>query len=236
MIGESNIMKNILIVEDSQEIVELIKIYLEQEEYYVFVADDGKKAINIFEQEDIHLIVLDIMLPELNGYEVIKLVRKQSNVPVIILSAKNQDNDKILGLNLGADDYLSKPFNPLELVARINAQIRRFYDLGGSKETQQEEITIGHLTLDQRECKLYKGKKEIDLTYTEYKILKLFMNEPGRVFTKSQIFELVWEEEYLYTDNTVVVYISKLRDKIEEDSKNPQIIKTVRGLGYRFEK
>lgn len=229
-------MKNILIVEDSQEIIELIKIYLDQEQYYIFTASDGKEAINIFEQEDIHLVVLDLMLPIMNGYEVIKMIRNQSNIPVIILSAKNQDNDKILGLNLGADDYLSKPFNPLELVARINAQMRRFYDLGGSNEKQEEKVVIGELTLDQRECKLYKGNEEIDLTYTEYKMLKLFMSEPGRVFTKAQIFELVWEDEYLYTDNTVVVYISKLRDKIEEDSKKPQIIKTVRGLGYRFEK
>lgn len=229
-------MKNILIVEDSQEIIDLIKIYLEQEEYSIYEACDGKSAINIFEKEEIHLVVLDIMLPKLNGYEVIKRLRKRSNVPVIILSAKNQDADKILGLNLGADDYLAKPFNPLELVARINAQMRRFYDFGGSKEKQDEKVIIGDLMLDQRECKLYKKDKEIDLTYMEYKLLKLFMTEPGRVFTKAQIFELVWESEYYYTDNTVVVYISKLRDKIEDDSKNPQMIKTVRGLGYRFEK
>lgn len=229
-------MKNILIVEDSQEIIDLIKIYLEQEEYFIYAACDGKTAINIFEQEEIHLVILDIMLPELNGYEVIKRIRKRSNVPVIILSAKNQDTDKILGLNLGADDYLAKPFNPLELLARINAQMRRFYDFGGSKEKQDEKVIIGDLMLDQRECKLYKKNKEIDLTYMEYKLLKLFMTEPGRVFTKAQIFELVWENEYYYTDNTVVVYISKLRDKIEDDSKNPQRIKTVRGLGYRFEK
>ena len=229
-------MKNILIVEDSQEIIDLIKIYLEQEEYSIYEACDGESAINIFEKEEIHLVVLDIMLPKLNGYEVIKRLRKRSNVSVIILSAKNQDADKILGLNLGADDYLAKPFNPLELVARINAQMRRFYDFGGSKEKQDEKVIIGDLMLDQRECKLYKKDKEIDLTYMEYKLLKLFMTEPGRVFTKAQIFELVWESEYYYTDNTVVVYISKLRDKIEDDSKNPQMIKTVRGLGYRFEK
>lgn len=229
-------MKNILIVEDSQEIIDLIKIYLEQEEYFIYAARDGRIAVNLFEQEEIHLVILDIMLPELNGYEVIKRIRKISNVPVIILSAKNQDADKILGLNLGADDYVAKPFNPLELVARINAQIRRFYDFGGSKEKQDEKVIIGELMLDQRECKLYKKNREIDLTYMEYKRLKLFMTEPGRVFTKAQIFELVWENEYYYTDNTVVVYISKLRDKIEDDSKNPQLIKTVRGLGYRFEK
>ena len=191
-------MKNILIVEDSQEIIDLIKIYLEQEEYSIYEACDGESAINIFEKEEIHLVVLDIMLPKLNGYEVIKRLRKRSNVPVIILSAKNQDADKILGLNLGADDYLAKPFNPLELVARINAQMRRFYDFGGSKEKQDEKVIIGDLMLDQRECKLYKKDKEIDLTYMEYKLLKLFMTEPGRVFTKAQIFELVWESGSLY--------------------------------------
>lgn len=228
-------MKKILIVEDSNEIIELIKIYLEQEEYDILTAGDGEEAIELFETEELNLIVLDIMLPKLNGYEVIKRIRKQSNIPVIILSAKTQDTDKILGLNLGADDYLSKPFNPLELVARINAQMRRFYNLGGSRELQNERITIGDLTLDQRECKLYKDNEEIELTYMEYKLLKLFMTEPGRVFTKAQLFETVWENEY-YTDNTVVVYISKLRDKIEKDTKNPKIIKTVRGLGYRFEK
>lgn len=229
-------MKNVLIVEDSQEIIDLIKIYLEQEEYFIYEACDGKTAIHIFEKEEIHLVILDIMLPELNGYEVMKRIRQRSKVPVIILSAKNQDADKILGLNLGADDYLAKPFHPLELVARMNAQMRRFYDFGGSKEKQDEKVMIGDLMLDQRECKLYKKNKEIDLTYMEYKLLKLFMTDPGRVFTKAQIFELVWENEYYYTDNTVAVYISKLRDKIEDDSKNPQIIKTVRGLGYRFEK
>lgn len=228
-------MKKILIVEDSNEIIELIKIYLEQEEYDILTSGDGEEAIELFETEELNLIVLDIMLPKLNGYEVIKRIRKQSNIPVIILSAKTQDTDKILGLNLGADDYLSKPFNPLELVARINAQMRRFYNLGGSRELQNERITIGDLTLDQRECKLYRDNEEIELTYMEYKLLKLFMTEPGRVFTKAQLFETVWENEY-YTDNTVVVYISKLRDKIEKDTKNPKIIKTVRGLGYRFEK
>ena len=216
--------------------VKKVLVEVLKQESTIYEACDGESAINIFEKEEIHLVVLDIMLPKLNGYEVIKRLRKRSNVPVIILSAKNQDADKILGLNLGADDYLAKPFNPLELVARINAQMRRFYDFGGSKEKQDEKVIIGDLMLDQRECKLYKKDKEIDLTYMEYKLLKLFMTEPGRVFTKAQIFELVWESEYYYTDNTVVVYISKLRDKIEDDSKNPQMIKTVRGLGYRFEK
>lgn len=154
-------MKNVLIVEDSQEIIDLIKIYLEQEEYFIYEACDGKTAIHIFEKEEIHLVILDIMLPELNGYEVMKRIRQRSKVPVIILSAKNQDTDKILGLNLGADDYLAKPFHPLELVARMNAQMRRFYDFGGSKEKQDEKVMIGDLMLDQRECKLYKKIRKL---------------------------------------------------------------------------
>ena len=152
------------------------------------------------------------------------------------MSAKGQDEDKILGLNLGADDYIVKPFNPLELTARVSAQLRRFYSLGASSDTSLEQIKINNLVLDQRECKLFMDGNEIELTYMEYKLLKLLMNEPGRVFTKSQIFENVWDEEYSYADNTVTVYISKLREKIEVDSKNPKLIKTVRGLGYKFEK
>ena len=169
--------ERILVVDDDRDIVATLKIQLEKEDFEVLCAYDGQEALDILETQEVHLILLDIMMPKMDGFSAIMKIRENRNIPILVMSAKSEDSDKILGLNLGADDYLSKPFNPLELVARINAQIRRFYDLGGSKETQQEEITIGHLTLDQRECKLYKGKKEIDLTYTEYKILKLF-NQP----------------------------------------------------------
>ena len=229
-------MINILVCDDDKEIVEAIDIYLTQEGYHILKAYDGEQALKLLETEEVHLLILDVMMPKLDGIRATLKIREKHSIPIIILSAKSEDVDKILGLNVGADDYVTKPFNPLELVARINAQIRRFYDFGGSKEKQDEKVIIGELMLDQRECKLYKKNREIDLTYMEYKLLKLFMTEPGRVFTKAQIFELVWENEYYYTDNTVVVYISKLRDKIEDDSKNPQLIKTVRGLGYRFEK
>ena len=229
-------MYNIVVCDDDKEIVEAIDIYLTQEGYHILKAYDGEQALKLLETEEVHLLILDVMMPKLDGIRATLKIREKHSIPIIILSAKSEDVDKILGLNVGADDYVTKPFNPLELVARINAQIRRFYDFGGSKEKQDEKVIIGELMLDQRECKLYKKNREIDLTYMEYKLLKLFMTEPGRVFTKAQIFELVWENEYYYTDNTVVVYISKLRDKIEDDSKNPQLIKTVRGLGYRFEK
>lgn len=229
-------MRNILIAEDSKEIVDLIKLYLEADDIVIIEANTGKQALAIFNKMKIDLVLLDIMLPEMNGYEVIKEIRKKSNLPIIFMSAKGQDEDKILGLNLGADDYVVKPFNPLELSARVSAQLRRFYSLGASSDTNMEKIVVNNLVLDQRECKLFNNGEEVDLTYMEYKLLRLLMNEPGRVFTKSQIFENVWEEEYSYTDNTVTVYISKLRDKLEVDSKNPKLIKTVRGLGYKFEK
>lgn len=229
-------MKNILIAEDSKEIVDVIRLYLEANDVKIIEVNSGKQAVDVFNKMQIHLVLLDIMLPEMNGYEVIKEIRKKSNIPIIFMSAKGQDEDKILGLNLGADDYIVKPFNPLELTARVSAQLRRFYSLGASSDTSLEQIKINNLVLDQRECKLFMDGNEIELTYMEYKLLKLLMNEPGRVFTKSQIFENVWDEEYSYADNTVTVYISKLREKIEVDSKNPKLIKTVRGLGYKFEK
>jgi len=229
-------MRNILLVEDSKDIVDLIKLYLEADDIRIIEAADGKQALDLFNGMQIHLVLLDIMLPRMNGYEVIKEIRKKSNLPIIFMSAKGQDEDIILGLNLGADDYVVKPFNPLELTARVSAQMRRFYSLGASNDTGLEQIKVNNLVLDQRECKLFNNGKEVDLTYMEYKLLKFLMNEPGRVFTKSQIFENVWEEEYSYTDNTVTVYISKLREKLEADSKNPKLIKTVRGLGYKFEK
>lgn len=229
-------MRNILIAEDSKEIVDLIKLYLEADDIKIIEVNTGRQVLEIFNKMQIHLVLLDIMLPELNGYEVIKEIRKKSNLPIIFMSAKGQDEDKILGLNLGADDYIVKPFNPLELTARVAAQFRRFYSLGASSDTSLEKIKVNELVLDQRECKLFHNGDEVELTYMEYKLLKLLMNEPGRVFTKSQIFENVWEEEYSYADNTVTVYISKLREKLEVDSKNPKLIKTVRGLGYKFEK
>lgn len=229
-------MKNILIAEDSKEIVDVIRLYLEANDVKIIEVNTGRQAVDVFNKMQIHLVLLDIMLPEMNGYEVIKEIRKKSNIPIIFMSAKGQDEDKILGLNLGADDYIVKPFNPLELTARVSAQLRRFYSLGASSDASLEQIKINNLVLDQRECKLFMDGNEIELTYMEYKLLRLLMNEPGRVFTKSQIFENVWDEEYSYADNTVTVYISKLREKIEVDSKNPKLIKTVRGLGYKFEK
>ncbi len=226
----------ILVVEDSVDIVELIKLYLEIEQFNYIIANDGRRAIQILNEEKIDVIVLDIMIPIINGYEVLKKVREHCNLPIIILSSKNMDNDIILGLNLGADDYVTKPFNPLELMARIKAQLRRFHKLGAGDTSEAEaDIRLQDLHLKCRECQLIKKESYVDLTYMEYKLLKFLMSSPGRVYTKKQLFTHVWEEDILYSENTIMVYISKLRDKIEDNPKEPRYIKTIRGLGYKFE-
>ncbi len=202
-------MFTILIVEDSKEILDLMVLHLE-DKYNLIKAEDGINAIKIAKKEKIDLLILDIMLPLVNGYECMKAIREKKNIPIIIVSAKSTDEDKIIGLQKGADDYLAKPFNPLELVARVDAQLRRFYEFGSAEEIQEEVICFQNLKLDCKECCLYKDEEKICLTNKEYKLLKLLMNNPKRVFTKKAIFEAVWEDEYLYDSNTIMVYISKL--------------------------
>ncbi|MEG2450491.1 MAG: response regulator transcription factor [Clostridia bacterium] len=228
---------NILVAEDDADIVRLIRLYLENEGYHVFWAENGKRAIEIFKSEKIDLALLDIMMPVLDGYEVTKQIRATSNIPIVILSAVNLDSDKILGLNLGADDYLTKPFNPLELVARINANLRRFYKLGQAKSTVNDgRIALGELTLDTHMLSLEKRGQPIMLTATEFKLLMMLMKSPGRVFTKAQMYEEVNGDFYDGDECTIMVHISNLRDKIEDNPKTPKYIKTVRGLGYKIEK
>ena len=223
----------ILVADDEKEIRELLRLYLENSGYKVVEAEDGEKAMEILQKTHIDLCLLDIMMPKLDGYHVLQEIRKKSNIPVIILSAKDTDSEKILGLNLGADDYMGKPFNPLEAVARVNSNIRRFYSLG-TGSLAQEKITVKDLVLDLDACELKRGDKYIDLTSVEYKIMELFMKHPGKVFTKQQIYEYGWGEEFIVADNNIMVCISKLRDKLDE---NPSAyIKTIRGLGYRLEK
>jgi len=223
----------ILIADDEKEIRELLRLYLENEHYQVLEAEDGQQALDLLRRQKIDLCILDIMMPKIDGYRVLKEMRKDSNIPVIILSAKDADSEKILGLNLGADDYIAKPFNPLEAVARINSNIRRFYSLGTSAGVQ-ELISVRDLTLDPDGCELKRGEEVIDLTSVEYRIMELFMKHPGKVFTKQQIYEYGWGEEYIIADNNIMVCISKLRDKLAEDPS--EYIKTIRGLGYRLEK
>ncbi len=223
----------ILIADDEKEIRELLRLYLENEGYLVIEAEDGQQALDTLRRQKIDLCLLDIMMPKVDGYRVLKELRKDSNIPVMILSAKDADSEKILGLNLGADDYMAKPFNPLEAVARVNSNIRRFYSLGTNSGVQ-ELLKVRDLTLDPDACELKKGESVIELTSVEYRIMELFMKHPGKVFTKQQIYEYGWGEEFIVADNNIMVCISKLRDKIDEDPL--AYIKTIRGLGYRLEK
>lgn len=228
----------ILVAEDDKDIAEVIKLYLENENYEVILAENGLLAYEQIVSSRIDLAVVDIMLPKMNGYELIKKMREISNVPVVILSAKNQDSDKILGLDLGADDYLTKPFNPLELIARIKSNIRRYYSLGSKSEEGSREhiLQVGELVLDSESVTLTKGETQITITPTEFKMLSLFMKSPGKVFTKMQIYQAVNGECYVNDDNTLMVHISNLRDKIEDNPREPKYIKNIRGIGYKIEK
>lgn len=231
-------MYKILVADDEVEIVELLELYLEKEGYKIIKCYDGIDAWNILSTQRVDLAILDIMIPGLDGYKLVRKIREIMNIPVIMLSAKNTPNDKILGLGLGADDYVTKPFDPLELMARVSAQIRRYYDLKGMQDMQENEIykkDLGRLSIDENKCLIYKDNKELIMTGKEYKILKLLMLNEGRVFTKRQIFEKVWGEEYFGDDNTIMVHISNIRDKIEDNPKKPSFLVTVRGLGYKFQ-
>lgn len=227
----------ILVAEDDVDIIALLRLYLENANYEVISAENGKEALLAVENEQPNLFICDIMMPKMSGYEVIKTIRDRgNNIPILVLSAKNQDSDRILGLDIGADDYMVKPFNPLEIVARVNAMLRRFYKLGSSDMSDSMTFTVGELRLDVEKARFSKKNEEILLTPTEFKIMTLLMKNPGRVFTKVQIYEHVNGEYYENDDNTLMVHMSKLRDKIEDDSKNPRYIKTVRGLGYKLDR
>lgn len=228
-------MYQILVIEDHKEISDIVKLYIEDENREVILAYDGEEGLTQFYNNKVDLIIVDIMLPKKDGYSVIKEVRKTSNIPIIVLSSKNDDTDKILGLNVGADDYLEKPFNGLELSARVNAQLRRFYKLGSDTPTNTT-ISFKGFVLDLEEFRVEKDNQEILLTTIEYKILKLLISHPGRVYTKSQIYESVLGEFFESDDNTIMVHISNLRSKIEENPRKPQYIINLRGLGYKFEK
>lgn len=227
----------ILIAEDDQDITTLVKLYLESSGYRVLCAPDGATALDLARTESIDMAVLDIMMPRMNGYELTRELRAISNMPILILSAKNTDNDKILGLELGADDYLTKPFNPLEIIARVKANLRRFYQLNPTSPvlSGSNVLLLGPLRLDLDAMSLTKNGAPISLTPTEYKILSCLMRAPGRIFTKVQLYEAVSGTYFESDENTMMVHISKLRDKIEDDPRHPCFIKTVRGLGYKIE-
>ncbi|WP_160687540.1 response regulator transcription factor [Clostridium sp. C2-6-12] len=223
---------NILIVEDDKEINNLICEALKKENYNIIQAFDGKEATEKY-NENIQLIILDLMLPFVDGIEVLRIIREKSNLPVIILSAKEEETDRIIGLSMGADDYMVKPFSVRELTARVKAQLRRYINYNEKKE-ENSVLQYNDLKLDTLNYKVYKAEEEINLTKKEFELLKLFLSNPNRVFTKANIFNSVWENEYLNDDNTVMVHIKRLRNKIESDPNTPKYIITVWGIGYKL--
>lgn len=232
-------MANILVCDDDKEIVQAIEIYLKGEKHNVYKAYDGEEALAVLESEVIELVIIDIMMPKLDGIRATMKLRERYNVPVIILSAKSEDNDKILGLNIGADDYITKPFNPLELIARVNSQIRRYTEFGNKKKEQLNEdgiYTIRGLTIDDR-CKTVTidGEK-VKMTPIEYNILIFLVKNAGMVYSIDQIYENVWKDYSFCADNTVAVHIRHIREKIEINPKEPRYLKVVWGVGYKIEK
>ena len=227
-------MYKILVCDDDREIVEAIEIYLSQEGYQILKAYDGIEALEILEKEEVNLLIIDVMMPRLDGIRATLKIREKNSLPIIILSAKSEDTDKILGLNIGADDYVTKPFNPLELVARVKSQLRRFNELGGTaKETIYK---VGGLQINDDLKQVTVDGEFVKLTPIEYNILLLLMKNQGKVFSINQIYESIWNEEAIGADNTVAVHIRHIREKIEINPKDPRYLKVVWGVGYKIEK
>ena len=230
---------NILVVDDEQEIADLVEIYLVSDGYKVFKASNAQDGLDILDKEDIHLCLLDIMMPGMNGLEMCKKIRETNNIPIIMLSAKSTDLDKILGLGTGADDYVVKPFNPLELTARVKSQLRRYTQLNPNSnvhETVKNEISIRGLTINKDNHKVTVYDEEVKLTPIEFDILYLLASNPGKVFSTDEIFEKVWNEKVYEANNTVMVHIRRLRGKMKEDERQDKIITTGWGVGYKIEK
>ena len=226
-------MARILICDDERDIVSALKIYLSSEGYHVYEAFNGEEAIDLMHREDVQLVILDIMMPKKDGIQTMVEIREFSNVPVILLTAKSEDMDKVLGLNVGADDYITKPFNPVELLARVKSALRR-YTLLGSAEKKPEMLQIGGIELDDRAKEVTLDGEKVSLTKTEYEILKLLMSHPGTVYSPREIYEIVWEGDSFGTENTVAVHIRHLREKIEYDPAEPRYLKVVWGRGYKI--
>ena len=226
---------NILVCDDDKEICDAIKIYLENEGYKIFKASNGREALNAIDEQEIHLVIMDIMMPQMDGLRATMKIREDKNIPVIMLSAKTEDTDKILGLNMGADDYITKPFNPLELIARVKSQLRRYTTLG-SLETRNNIYKTGGLVIDDELKTITLDGDEVKLTPVQYKILRLLTANAGRVFSIDEIYEKVWKETAFSPENTVAVHIRKIREKIEINPKEPKYLKVVWGIGYKVEK
>jgi DNA-binding response OmpR family regulator len=225
---------NILIADDENDIRSLIKISLEENGYSVFTAKNGKEAWDILTTQEIHLAILDVMMPVLDGFNLLRKIREHSTIPVIFLTARTDDMDKVLGLGLGADDYLEKPFSIRELVARVGAQLRRCNEYLSIKDESPKCLTYGNLSIDKETCCVYKNGKPIDLNAKEYKLLLYFIEHPERVFTKQQLYRAVWDEDVYIDDNTLMVHISRVRNRIEDDPQKPKYLKTIRGIGYKL--
>ena len=228
-------MPNILICDDEKDIVNALKIYLSDPDYTLFEAADGQEALRLLSEQEVHLVLLDIMMPKMDGMTALAKIRERSNVPVILLTAKSEDADKILGLNVGADDYITKPFNPLEVSARVRSQLRRYLKLG-SGVPPQETYRIGGIELDDRAKTVFLDGEAVPLTPKEYDILRFLMAEPDRVFSPKEIYQAVWKEKPFGSDNTVAVHIRHLREKLEIDPAEPRYIKVVFGQGYKMER
>ncbi len=225
---------NILVCDDEKDIVSAIEIYLKAQGYEVFPAYNGREALEIMDKENIHLILMDLMMPEMDGMSAILKIREKNNIPIIILSAKSEITDKILGLNVGADDYITKPFNAIELIARVNSSLRRYMNLGAAN-IDQDEIAIGRLVLNDSSKTVTVDGQAVNLTPYEYKILYLLMKNQGKVFSSDEIYETVWEEEAHDVKKVISVHISHLRDKVEINPRKPDLIKSVYGMGYKIE-
>ena len=230
-------MYNILVVDDDKEIVESIEIYLRNEGYKVFKAYDGLEALDILTNEEIHLILMDIMMPKLDGIKATIKIRQEKNIPIILVSAKGEDTDKILGLNIGADDYITKPFNLLELIARVKSNLRRYMNFGNfNNETREDVLRSGGLELNTSTKEVKVDGNQVKVTPIENRILELLLRNKGRVFSIDEIYEKVWKEESFNVENTVAVHIRRIREKIEINPKEPRYLKVVWGIGYKIEK
>lgn len=227
-------MYNILICDDERDIRSALKIYLSAEGYTVYEAENGRQALDIIAREPIHLALMDIMMPLMDGMNATAKIREQSNIPVILLTAKGEDTDKVLGLTVGADDYVTKPFNPLELIARVKAQLRCYAYLGGMEKTPHT-LAVGGIALDDDSKAVTLDGMPVSLTPTEYNILKLFMENPGKVFSSAEIYRIIWNDAPYGTDNVIAVHIRRLREKLEIDPGNPRYLKVVWGHGYKLE-
>ena len=234
--SSSEINATVLVVDDDPEIVSAITKLLELEGYAVLRAYDGLEALDVLSRQKVHLILMDLMMPRMDGLSAVMHIRKERNIPIIILSARTEDSDKVLGLNVGADDYIAKPYNPMELVARVGSQLRRYFRFGASPEEEGNGLSVGDLRMDPSAKDFFVGEKPVKLTSTEWRIMEMFMRNPGKVYSAEEIYRAAWKEEPHAAENTVTVHIRRIREKIEIDPREPRHLKVIWGIGYKLER